>query len=119
MEENLDTIKPCNSEHILLYLLYYAFKIDNFSTRNILVGSLSTTLVSPVFGSYALHTDPKSEAILSVSQSVSQSVSMFEDKKTRDRSPRIFIIWQVDWGLVIPGCFVGHYCFQRVVVVVH
>ena len=30
-----------------------------------------------LFGSYALHTDPTSEAILSVSQSVSQSVSMF------------------------------------------
>ena len=29
------------------------------------------------------------------------SVSMFEDEKTRDRSPRVFIIWQVDWVLVI------------------
>ena len=48
-----------------------------------------------------------------------QSVSMFEDEKTRDRSPRVFIIWQVDWVLVIPSCFVGHYCFQRVVVVVY
>ena len=80
-----------------------------------------------IFGCYALHTDPKSKAILSVSQSVSQSVnqsvsqsvSMFEDEKTRDRSPGIFIIWQVDWVLVIPSCFVGHYCFQHVVVVVH
>ena len=34
-------------------------------------------------------------------QSVSVSVSMFEDEKTRDRSPRVFIIWQVDWVLVI------------------
>ena len=66
-------------------------------------------------GSYALHKDPKSEAILCVSV----SVSMFEDEKTRDRSPRVFIIWQVDWVLVIPSCFVGHYCFQRVVVVVY
>ena len=65
-------------------------------------------------GSYALHTDPKSEAILCVSQ----SVSMFEDEKTRDRSPRVFIIWQVDWVVVIPSCFVGHFCFQCVLVVV-
>ena len=50
--------------------------------------------------------------------SVSVSVSMFEDEKARDRSPRVFINWQVDWVLVIPSCFVGHYCFQRVVVVV-
>ena len=68
-----------------------------------------------IFGSYALHKDPKSEAILCVSV----SVSMFEDEKTRDRSPRAFIIWQVDWVLVIPSCFVGHYCLQRVVVVVY
>ena len=66
-------------------------------------------------GSYAIHTDPKSEAILSVSV----SVSMFEDEKPRDRSPRVFIIWQVDWVLVILSCFIGHYCFQRVVVVVY
>ena len=49
--------------------------------------------------------------------SVSQSVSMFEDEKTHDRSPRVFIIWQVDWVLVIPSCFVSHHCFYRVVVV--
>ena len=72
-----------------------------------------------VFGSYALHKDPKSEAILCVSVSVCQSVSMFEDEKTRDRSPRAFIIWQVDWVLVIPSCFVDHYCFRGVVVVVY
>ena len=29
------------------------------------------------------------------------------------------LIWQVDWVLVLPSCFVGHYCFQRVVVVVY
>ena len=52
-------------------------------------------------------------------QCVSVSVSMFEDEKTRDRSPRAFIISQVDWVLVIPSCFVGHYCFRGVVVVVY
>ena len=36
-----------------------------------------------------------------------------------DGSPRVYIVWQVDWVLVIPSCFVGHYCFQRVVVVVY
>ena len=41
------------------------------------------------------------QSCVSVSQSVSQSVSIFEDEKTRDRSPRVFIIWQVDWVLVI------------------
>ena len=46
-------------------------------------------------------------------------VSVCQDEKTRDRSPRVFIICQVDWVLVIPSCFVGHYCFQRVVVVVY
>ena len=61
---------------------------------------------------------PKSEAILCVNQSVSQCVSIFEDEKTRDRSPRVYIVWQVDWVPVIPSCFVGLYCFQRVVVVV-
>ena len=39
--------------------------------------------------------------------SVSQCISIFEDEKTRDRSPRIYIVWQVDWALVIPSCFVG------------
>ena len=38
-----------------------------------------------VFGSYAVHKDPKSEADL-----VCQSVSMFEDEMTRDRSPRAY-----------------------------
>ena len=72
-----------------------------------------------LIGSYAMHKDPKSEAILCVSVSVCQSVSMFEDEKTGDRSPRAFIISQVDWALVIPSCFVGHYCFRGVVVVVY
>ena len=56
-----------------------------------------------------------SEAILSVSQCVSIS----EDEKIRDRYPRVYIVWQVHWVLVIPSCLVSHYCFQRVVFVVH
>ena len=40
--------------------------------------------------------------------SVSVSVSMFEDEKPRDRPLRVFIIWQVDWVLAIPSCFVSH-----------
>ena len=36
-------------------------------------------------GSYALHTDPKSEAILDVCH--------FEDEMTRDRSPRVQVVW--------------------------
>ena len=41
-----------------------------------------------IFGSYALHTDPKSEANL-----VCQSVCHFEDEMTRDRSPRVQVVW--------------------------
>ena len=43
-----------------------------------------------VFGSYALHTDPKSEAILDVCH--------FEDEMTRDRLPRVY---KVVWVLVV------------------
>ena len=57
-----------------------------------------------IFGSYALHTDPKSEAILDVCH--------FEDEMTRDRLPRVY---KVVWVLVVFSCFVGH-CCQRVVV---
>ena len=49
-----------------------------------------------IFGSYALHTDPKSEANLvcqSVCQCVSVSVCHFEDEMTRDRSPRVQVVW--------------------------
>ena len=42
-----------------------------------------------VFGSYALHTDPKSEAILDVCQ--------FEDEITRDRSPRVQVVWVLEY----------------------
>ena len=41
-----------------------------------------------IFGSYALHTDPKSEANL-----VCQSVDHFEDEMARDRSPRVQVVW--------------------------
>ena len=51
--------------------------------------------------------------ILFVSQCVCQCVCHFEDEMTRDRSPRV----QVVWVLVVSSCFVGH-CFQRVVVAV-
>ena len=51
-------------------------------------GPLATN-VSPVFGSYALHTDPKSEAILDVCQ--------FEDEMTRDRSPRVQVVWVLEY----------------------
>ena len=40
------------------------------------------TCTKLLFGSYAVHKDPKSEA--------GQSVSMFEDEMTRDRSPRAY-----------------------------
>ena len=40
-------------------------------------------------GSYALHTDPKSEAILDVCQ--------FEDEMTRDRSPRVQVVWVLEY----------------------
>ena len=43
-----------------------------------------------IIGSYALHTDPKSEASL-VCQSVCQC--HFEDEMTRDRSPRVQVVW--------------------------
>ena len=49
-----------------------------------------------MFGSYALHTDPKSEANLvcqSVCQCVRVSVDHFEDEMTRDRSPRVQVVW--------------------------
>ena len=42
-----------------------------------------------IFGSYALHTDPKSEAILDVCQ--------FEDEMTRDRSPRVQVVWVLEY----------------------
>ena len=42
-------------------------------------------MIKTFLGSYALHKDPKSEADL-----VCQSVSMFEDEMTRDRSPRAY-----------------------------
>ena len=51
---------------------------------------------SHIFGSYALHTDPKSEANLvyqSVCQCVRVSVDHFEDEMTRDRSPRVQVVW--------------------------
>ena len=61
-----------------------------------------------IFGSYALHTDLKSEANL-VCQSVCQCVCHFEDEMTRDRSPRV----QVVWVLVVSSCFVGHCLFSN------
>ena len=48
-------------------------------------GSSTREITPRIFGSYAVHKDPKSEADL-----VCQSVSMFEDEMTRDRSPRAY-----------------------------
>ena len=49
-----------------------------------------------------------------------RSVDHFEDEMTRDRSPGVQIVWQVDWVLVIAGlsCFIGH-CFSCSIVVVY
>ena len=60
------------------------------ATLGVIGSAFPATHVSPLksvfLGSYALHTEPKSEAILCVSV----SLSMFEDEKTRDRSTRFF-----------------------------
>ena len=50
---------------------------------------LNEGIESIIFGSYALHTDPKSEAILDVCH--------FEDEMTRDRSPRVQVVWVLEY----------------------
>ena len=64
-------------------------------------------------GSYALHTDPIVRGNL-----VSQCVTLRTRRHVTDLR-EYKIVWQVHWVLVIPSCFVGHYCFHRVVVVVY
>ena len=55
---------------------------------------------------------PKSEAILFVSVCV-----ILRTRKHVTDLREYKIVWQVDWVLVIPSCFIGHYCFHGVVVV--
>ena len=71
---------------------------------------------APFLGSYALHTDPIVRGNL-ICQCV--SVSLWGREDTWQISKSIKIVWQVDWVLVIPSCFIDHYCFHRVVVVVY
>ena len=100
----------------LLMTFPCARKLGNICCRH----KMFLNKIRNIFGSYALHTDPKSEANLvcqsvcqcvsvsvcqcvsvsvcqcvsvSVCQCVSVSVCHFEDEMTRDRSPRVQVVW--------------------------